>query len=153
MGIVRRHPNLTVVPAPMQFERSASGANADLLVVDVNDGRVVGVQTKTTTRQSTYQRYDSSRIVIVDGTKDLGTVRVVSIQKDSSTPQPKPWPGIIAASRVHALKLHGSARQVPPDYVRSMVAHKIRARAAVGDLRVDHRELSKEIEERILSKL
>ncbi len=153
LDVIRRHPNLTVVPAPIQFERSSSGANADLLVIDAQEGRVVGVQTKTTTSRRSIERYDASRVVVVDGTIDLGNVRVVRTQKGRSTTQPKPWPGIVAASRVHAIQLHGAHQHVPPRYAREIVGHKMQARQAVGTLRVDHRNLSAMISERILGKL
>jgi hypothetical protein len=153
MGIIRRHPNLTVVPAPIQFESSNSGANADLLVIDVKERRLVGVQTKTTVRHSTVEKYDSSRIALIDGTIDLGNVRVVRTKKGRSTTEPKPWPGIVAASTVHSIPMYGKNQQVPAHFAPLVMRYKMRAREAVGNLRVDHRDLSATINDRILNKL
>ncbi len=153
LDVIRKNPNLTVVPAPMQFERSKSGANADLLVVDLGEKQAMGVQTKTVTRRETREKYDQTRIALVDGTVDLGNVRVVRTKKGRSTEAPKPWPGIVAASRVDAIKLHGKNQYVPSRFSHQLLAKKMLAREMVGSLRVDHRDLSKMIAERIMSRL
>jgi hypothetical protein len=153
LDVIRKHPNLTVVPAPLQFERTSSGANADLLVVDVAESRAVGVQTKTTIDKQRAEKYDSSRVAIVDGTIDLGNVRVVRTKRGRSLEQPKPWPGIVAASRVDAIKLHGKSQHVPPNFIRRFAANKMMAREVLGSLRVDTHDLSKLIADRIITRL
>lgn len=150
---IRKYPNLTVVPGPLQFERGNPRTNADLLVIDTEDKRMVGVQVKTRVTNETRERYDSDRIVLVDGNVDLGNVRVVRTQKGRSTTQVKPWPGIIATSRIHNIKMHGKNQQVGSEYSRMIMTAKMTARSLVGNLRVDHRDLSGAISERIMEKL
>ncbi|MGF7228571.1 MAG: hypothetical protein ACQR33_01150 [Candidatus Saccharibacteria bacterium] len=150
---IRKHPNLTVVPAPLQFERGNPKTNADLLVVDTEEKRMVGVQVKTNVTKEDRERYDSSRVVLMDGNVDLGNVRVVRTKKGRSTTQLKPWPGIVATSRVDNIKMHGKHQHISSEYIGMMMRMKMKARTLVGGMRVDHRDLSGAIEERILRKL
>lgn len=150
---IRKHENLTVVPAPLQFERSAPQTNADLLVIDTTEKRMVGVQVKSRVTSKDVDRYDPDRIVLLDGDIDLGNIRVVRTKKRRSTTEPKPWPGIVAASRVHNIKLHGKHQQINSAYSPLIAAAKMFARDLVGSLRVDHRDLSGAIEQRIMNKL
>lgn len=152
--MVRQGANCTVVPAPMQFERSKSGANADLLVINMDEGRALGVQIKTNVHRKTLEKYDKERVILIDGTIDLNNTRVVRTTRGRSTEAVKPWPGITAASRVHAIKMHGEQRKyIPRRYASNIQSVKLMAREAVGSLRTDHRELTNAISERILHKL
>jgi hypothetical protein len=153
LDVVKNNPGITVVPAPMQFERSSSGANADLLVIDIDDDRMMGVQVKSTVRDETVAKYDAGRIAIIDGSIDLGNVKVVRTRKGKSTQQVKPWPGIVAASRVHNIQLHGKHQYVPTRYLGHLAGVKMFATQMVGSLGVDHRQLSAAVSERIMSRL
>lgn len=150
---IRRYPGLTVVPAPMQFESRSRGANANLIVMDCKERRAVGVQVTTSTRRSTVERYDPDRTVIVDGSVDLDNIRVVRVKSGTSKEAIKPWPGIVAASRINAIKLHGRHDRVPTQYAPRLIGLKFMARALVGSLRVEPNELAKRIGDRILAKL
>lgn len=149
----RKHPNIAVIPAPMQFERANPQTNVDFLVIDTDQGKTVGVQAKTSVRQHTVDRYDPDRVVLVDGTVDLGNVRVMRTDRKKSATSPQPWPGIVAASRVDAIQTYGKNLQIPQFFLPRIQRAKFEARAQVGKLRVDTRELCVSIGERVLAKL
>lgn len=151
---VEDHPDLTVVPAPGQFEHSRRQANnADLIVVDTARNHVVGVQVKTRANEWTRSRYDPDRIVVIDST-DLGNVRLFSRTNNKNSEVPRPWPGIIAASRVldiHTQDVPQLGRQGIGNIARNkMIAEQLLDN---GNLRVDYQEASRTIGARILEKL
>jgi len=148
---VKSHPNLTVVPAPAQFEHSSGRANADLVVVDTVEKRAVGVQVKTKASEHVRRRYDPERIVVVDS-EDLGNVRVLASKNKRGGEAPRPWPGIIAASRVLDIKTQQD-QNFGPQAIQTILKRKMVARQILGNLRVDYREVSREIGARILEKL
>ncbi len=154
MGAMRKHDNITVVPAPLQFERSNPKINADLLVIDTVEKRMVGVQVKSRVTNRDVELYDPERIVLLDGDTDLGNIRVLRTKKGSSKTEVKPWPGIIAASQVHNIKTHGRHQYVDSRHMPYLMAQKALARELVGTLRVDpNGDMVKTIEQRILNKL
>lgn len=152
LDVVHRNPNLTVVPAPRQFERHKnSRINADLIVADVAAKKAVGVQIKTTVSRATAGGIDSDRIVLIDGTNDLGNVRALRTRRESSNKQVKAWPGIISAKRVHEIP---TTRQPYTDIYGPMVLkRKFLAQQLVGQIRYDHQSVCRTIGDRILQKL
>lgn len=154
---LRQYPGLTIVPGPMQFEKYGSSANADHIVLDTINRRAVGVQTKSRVTQEVRDAYDPDRIVLLDGDMDLNNVRAVRTRKGSSRQQIKSWPGIVSASRVAAIKLHGKQNQKDEAWLRQnrqrILQTQLFAREFVRDLRVDWRELAARIGDRILAKL
>jgi hypothetical protein len=150
MNWAKKYPNLTVVPAPAQFEHSTKQANADLIVVDTQEGRAVGVQVKTRSDPRDRERYDPERIVVIDS-QDLGNVRVMA-GKGKKTETPRPWPGMIAASRVMGIKTQDTPN-FDPTGIATVIRRKMEAKAMLGSLRIDYNEISRAIGERVLAKL
>lgn len=150
---MRRNPNVTVVPAPMQFERTNSRTNVDLLIIDFIGKRAVGAQVKTQVRHQHVEKYDKDRVVLIDGAVDLENVRVMRIKKGTSKEALKPWPGIIATKCVERIKTSGDRSYIATEFSRYLNNQKFRARQLVGKYRVDYRELTARIGERILDKL
>jgi hypothetical protein len=151
----KKYPNLTVVPAPPQFEHSTGGkgtnANADSLVIDFVNDRIVGVQVKTFADAKTRQRYDPDRIVVIDS-EDLGNVHVIPDKKDKTKQVTKPWPGLIAAARVEAIPTKGKLA-IDPIFIPYLLRKKMEARMQLGSARVDYNAASAAIGKKILEKL
>ena len=153
LEFARSQPNLTIVPAPLQFEHSNRRRNVDFVVANVIDQRAVGVQVKTNARRETVEGADKRRVVFVDGTTDLGNVKAMRIDTTSSRERVRPWPGIIAAKRVEGVPSHGKSLTragVHPSSIRYL---KEQAREMVGTIRVDYADLASKIGQRILAKL
>lgn len=104
LEMTRTNPNLLIVPAPAQFESLAATANADFVVIDRQLGQIRGIQVKTTVTQGHKDRYDSNRITLIDGNRDLHNIRAMRTVKTKSDQQVVSWPGIIAAHFLIALK-------------------------------------------------
>lgn len=152
LDVVQRHAGITVVPAPLQFERSSDGRrNVDFLVVDFIGRRAVGAQVKTNVTDRTKERYDAERVVLIDGSVDFDNVLSVRTKTKSSQQSVKPWPGMIAAKRIQDIPTTG--RSMQRGQGGSVVRAKMMARDALGQTRVDYQKAAKRIEERILQKL
>lgn len=153
ISAIRRLPNLTVVPAPLQFERRrrtrGKNTNADLLVIDPVEKRMLGIQVKTRLTERTRSEYDTERIIFIDGDTDLGNIRDVRVKNGTSKKAIKPWPGIVATSQVHNIKMHGKHQHVPSSITRQIVSCKILARELIGPLKITPSKLSQPITERI----
>lgn len=105
--IVRKRPDLTVVPAPMQFERGFEGRyNVDFLVISER-GKAVGVQVKSKVKDEHRGRYDAERVVLLDANTELGNVRAKRTRTGSSAVRQVSWAGMICAQRVGAIPSHG----------------------------------------------
>jgi len=155
LDFMRRHRDITVVPAPLQFERSNNPRrNVDFIVHNFKEKRAVGVQVRTSVKQEDFANADPDRVVFVDGIVDLGNVRAVRTQKGRSHERVVPWAGIIAAKRMDTIKTHG--KNTVPQFIRSsqhILQIKMEARRLVGSLTVDYRDISLRIGERIMNKL
>ncbi|PJJ63337.1 hypothetical protein [Compostimonas suwonensis] len=104
LELSRAHPQLTVLPAPPQFEHSVTGRNVDFLVLDRTARRIVGVQVKTSVSNASYKRYSDEGIVLIDGIVDLGNSRSVRANPLRSDIEIEAWPGMISAHHVAALR-------------------------------------------------
>ncbi len=116
LEVMRRHPEITVVPAPKQFERKSNShngkkPNADFVVVS-KDGRAIGVQVKSTVRSGNVQAYDPDRIVLVDCKIDLGNEQVRRTKPGKSEQSVQTWAGIVSAQRVQRMKFHGARQSI-----------------------------------------
>jgi hypothetical protein len=155
LEIVRRHKNLTVVPAPAQFEQSPKGdRNVDFVVVDFENNKAVGVQAKTQVNSQQYQEADQDRVVFVDGSIDFNSIRPLRVKKGSSREQIVSWPGVIAAKNVHDIKTHG--KNIPPAARTNLpfvLRQKRIADRLVDNLRIDQENIVKNIGARILERL
>lgn len=153
LEFARSHPNLTVVPAPFQSEHTNRRRNVDFVVVDVVGRQAVGAQVKTKARRETVRGADQQRVVFVDGTTDLGNVKVVRVDATSSRERVRPWPGIIAAKRVENMPSHGKSLTRAGVHPSSIQHPKEQAQELVGTIRVDYADLATKIGHRILAKL
>lgn len=101
LEMVRRSPDIVVIPAPPQFESGSPGRNVDLFVIDVRAETVNGIQVKTSLHHSR-QVLASQRegLVFVDGVTDLGNQRLARRSPNSSTKVLTAWPGLISAHYV-----------------------------------------------------
>lgn len=153
LDIVRRNRDWTIVPAPMQFERSSDGSkNVDFVVYDFVDKRALGVQVKSHLLSEHYEKADPERVIFVDGDSDLGNIKVVRDRKGSSHTRVVSWAGIISAKRVTTVKPH-TLQGVSAMHRDELQRQKFFARELVGSLRVDYRDLAQKIEQRIIAKL
>ncbi|HSX30038.1 MAG TPA: hypothetical protein VLE73_05770 [Candidatus Saccharimonadales bacterium] len=152
----QKHDTITVVPAPAQFEHSTSGdknANADLLVIDFTEQKMIGVQVKTTATERTRNRYDPDRIVIIDS-EDLGNVRAWE-GKGARAKDHRPWPGIIAASRVMGIQTRNNPnyKRQGTDGMVTVIRRQMEAKAQLGNLRVDYSAVARAIGAKVMEKL
>lgn len=154
LNFIHKYPNLTLVPAPLQFERSKKQTNVDYIAINVDDPkRAVGIQVKSHLRQEHVAVADPDRVVFIDGDTDLQNVRVVRRRKQSSNKSIAAWPGLVAMHRVQGLRSYGRVRNYVGD---SKPLFKIRALATelTRDIQfVDYRAISQVIGARILAKM
>lgn len=150
LEVVKQNPNLTIVPAPLNFERTRNkSVNVDHVVVDVANNSAVGVQVKTAVRRGDFNNADHERVVFVDGTTDLDNVMAQRTRRNSSSETVKPYAGIISAKLVSQMKVdlkksHGW---------RNTRKTSQRSKELVGDVRLDYQTIVEEIGSRILAKL
>lgn len=149
LGLIRRHPNLTVVPAPLNFERTRKGTNVDHVVADMVDRQAVGVQVKTNARESDIQQSDSDRVVFIDGTTDFDNVMAHRTDRRKSTERVVPWAGMISAKMVSEMKVDRKSTRHP----RNTPFMSRSAKRLAGHLHVDLDKIIDRIEPRILNKL
>lgn len=150
-GVARKHPGMTVVPAPLNFERTKKRTNVDFVVVDTIERRAVGVQVKTNVQKSDVEIADQRRVMFIDGTVDFNNVKAMRTQRNSSTERAVPWAGLIAAKLVDGMKPDIGRRSRYG--TRLSQSLKDLAHEMVGSMKVDYRETVTKIEERILAKL
>ncbi len=146
LGVVRKHPNWAVVPAPLNFERTKKRINVDFVLADCVERKAVGVQVKTKVRDRDYAQADKERVVFIDGTVDLDNVRAMRTQRKSSNKQVVAWPGMIAAKMVDTMKSKQNGVELN-SFVKKL------ARMLVGGTKVDYSGVVDKIEARILEKL
>lgn len=94
--IKRQHPTATLYAAPAQFEHSPIRSNnADYILTDYSIQQTVGIQVKSYVSSDSYEQYDKDKIILVDGSVDLGGQRLVRSHKNG-TPKIKSWCGMVA---------------------------------------------------------
>ena len=153
LDVVRRNRNLTVIPAPLQFERTRKRTNVDFIVADFVGRQAVGVQVKSRLRLEDTQAADTDRVVFIDGDTDLGNIKVVRTHRNRSTERVVAWPGIVGVKRINQMKNYGQrGRHLWPNS-RALPVMKQVADRLTRDLRVDHHEIATKIGARILDKL
>jgi hypothetical protein len=97
LGMLYKHPRLTVVPAPAQFEHGQrSNVNADFVVLS-RDRRAMGIQVKTAVTGEKAKEYDPSRIVLVDARVDFGNELAKRTSRKHSDAKLVSWAGMICA--------------------------------------------------------
>lgn len=149
LELVRRHPGWTIVPAPLNFERTIKGTNVDHLIIDCERQRAVGVQVKTAAKEWDIEASDQGRVVFIDGRTDLDNVIAHKTDKRSSSSKTVAWAGIISTKMVSEMPIskkgHAGLRNTP---VKRHLATSL-----VGNLRVNLNGIVDRIEPRILHKL
>lgn len=109
MEVTKRHPELTVVPAPAQFEHQRKRYNADFIVY--GQGQAVGVQVKTRVTNDDVRAYDPKRILLIDSNLDLGSALVKRTNKNHYNPHIVSWAGLVCAQYMHAIPTTGPYAQ------------------------------------------
>jgi len=159
LEVARQQRCLTIVPAPMQFERGRNNAcrNVDLLVIDVVNRRAVGGQVKSSVTRSAVEGSDKERVVFIDGKRDLGNVRRIRpITGEGSREVTCAWPGYTSLATIieqlpdNGKELTLAAGKLTPGQVRSL---KEVARASLGEIKVDRTAIATQIGTRLLAKM
>lgn len=150
LEFIRENPNLTIVPAPLNFERTRKRVNVDHVIVDVAGWRAVGAQVKTSTKSEEIEDADPERVVFIDGSVDLDNVLAMRTRKGSSSERVVPWAGLITTKAVSEMKVDKRASLERKRYERRLID---RAKSAVGDIKVDYSRIVKKVGSRILQKL
>lgn len=152
LDVAQKHPNMTVVPAPLQFERGISPRyNVDFVVADFDKKRAVGVQVKSNVRSDTVERYDPERVVLVDGNTDFNNVLSMRTKQKSSQQRVVNWPGLLTMRRVQDLPVPGKGMS----NMERTHNHRLRAMAKqiLGNINVNYPKAVSIIEERIMDAL
>lgn len=155
LDVMRRNPDITVVPAPLQFERGKrSNRNVDFLALHATQKTAVGIQVRSRLNSKDYVNADTERVVFLDGDTDLGNVRAVRVRQKSSQERIVPWPGIIAVKHFERVKSHGKGKNLrAARNPQRTLQEKIAAKNLVGNIDVDFSDLSTVIGQRIMQKL
>ena len=106
LELSRTDPDLMVVNAPLRFESWAGNANSDFIAYHKEADSVIGVQAKSG-NTSNSRRYDSHRVMMVDGAHDLKGHTMHRVHPGSSHLRDVTWPGIVASEVISAMPLHG----------------------------------------------
>lgn len=138
LELCKRHPELSVLPAPRRFEgfgRRLSGdddsptsANSDYVVLNMDRQLVTGVQVKTWAPGCDVGRYSSEHVVILDGVHDLGNTRPVRLDPRSSDLSDRAWPGLIATGFLAQLPAKTLGRRASGVELRHLIRERERAR-------------------------
>lgn len=117
LEVIKPFPELIVIPAPPFFEKRRERAlNADFLLIDMDRKEVLGIQTKATAdlRKGLEDKidieannYDPERILVIDGSAELGNSSVRRLELTSSKKAVLAWPGLISAYRTQDLPIRG----------------------------------------------
>ena len=152
---IKRHPSLHALPSPALFEKYTDRSNADFIVIDTNTNDILGIQTKTTIFSKELERYDSDRIIFIDGRYDLENTKMMRTLANSSRLKEVSWNGLIA---MHHLKTM-NPKKISSAYISSVVTTKelikdmMRARSALGSTKMNLPKITGIIENRILNNL
>ena len=106
LELSRADPDLMVVNAPLRFESWAGSANSDFIAYHKEADSVIGVQAKSG-NTSDSGRYDSHRVMMVDGADDLKGHAMHRVYPGSSHLRNVTWPGLVASEVISAMPLHG----------------------------------------------
>lgn len=108
---IKPFSDLTLVPGPRQFESDGARTKniaADFVVVST-EGKSVGIQVKSSIySQEKVDRYDPSRIVMIDARTDLGDRKTLRTQQESTKMRTVTWAGTLCALRATHVKFHGN---------------------------------------------
>jgi hypothetical protein len=149
--IKKQHPTATLYAAPAQFEHSPIRSNnADYILTDNTIQQTVGIQVKSHVSTESFNQYDKDKIILIDGSVDLGGQRLVKAAKNE-TPKLKPWCGMVAvrhlveASKGERLS-YSDAYGLDERYILSRV---FAAKALLIGVKSYNRSASKNVGERL----
>ena len=159
MQVVKSMPDLTVVPGPKQFEcdgtRNVPYA-ADFVVVS-STNKAVGVQVKSfISDHEQADKYDKSRLIMIDGRMDLGNARVMRTQQESTRVKNVSWGGLLCAQ--FATKMSFSGKDTLGKYISDSTRKKVlqlqmQAKPAIAGMHNDFQLATANIRERIVGAL
>lgn len=112
LEVMKQRPNLTVVPAPPQFEAGPARHNVDFIALDTAEREAVGIQVKSSIYDAgKLERYDRDKIVFIDGQTDLDNTKAVRRGPYRSETRSVSWPGLISLEHFDRLKTYGKDAQ------------------------------------------
>lgn len=153
---IKPHDDLTVVPAPYQFERQSTQPqyNADFIVASSN-GNAIGVQVKSSVMDETkVAHYDKERIVIIDASADLGNYRIMRTQQESTKLKRVGWATLLSAQYALKIKTHGpKTGHFESQDLRSVHALKYEARGMIDSTHSQFASATKIVRDKVLSRL
>ena len=164
LEITKKHPHITILPTPLQFESSSqSSRNVDLIAIDVLKKHTLGIQVKTQASIDSSIKYDSRYAMLIDGKIDLDNVKQARVSPKQSKTIAVNWPGLVSAhfllenpstrtkkrttallvqDRTTALSSQQNARQA-----------RYLARTLVANTKSKNKEAATRIEDRLLHNL
>lgn len=152
---IKPYPDLTVVPGPRQFEsdgkRNVPYA-ADFVVVST-ENKAVGVQVKSfISSQDQIEDYDRSRIMLIDGSVDLGNSRVARTKQESSHTRKVSWGGVLSAHFARKISFqgkHGLGANLDPNKKRQFIQLQMRAHGPTQHMHNDFAQATSTIRDRL----
>jgi hypothetical protein len=97
LEITKKHPNIAILPAPLQFESSRnSRKNMDLVAIDLQRDFAYGIQVKTQTDNGRRGMYDPNYTMVLDGKIDLDNVKATREVPTKTKEIQVAWPGLIS---------------------------------------------------------
>jgi len=155
LEVIKRRPDLTVLPAPLQFEKSRHKTAVDFVVVSIA-GQAIGVQMKSLLLSGTKDTYDSDRVVCLDAKIDFGNVLARRTTPGKSHVKQVGWAGIICAQRVKQINTIGEHQhllKLEKLDVKTVNRNKFVACQLLKNIRPNMPEIVGRVSDRILSKV
>ncbi|MDB5185308.1 MAG: hypothetical protein JWN38_1116 [Candidatus Saccharibacteria bacterium] len=163
LEVAKRVPGMIVLPAPDQFEhdrpRYAKGTspngekftgpnrNTDFIVM--LGEQVVGAQVKSYIDGERPNNYDKHRIILIDGSHDLGNQRAMRTRR--SYLKTVSWSGMICAERMLTTPFSAAGKLgIPP---HSLIVTKGIARTMMKDVNPHLQKATDRVQDRLLAKL
>lgn len=157
---IRKLPQLTVVPGPMQFEHGrCRGNNADFVVIDTAERQAIGVQVKTAVRQEDSDKYNGDAIVLVSGTEDFGNQLAKRTRRTSSALRSVNWAGLICAHIVTQTTAHGGglaselSAACGSNQDKTVLLQRMLAKQMLGTVKPNLQQASGVVGKRVLARL
>ncbi len=151
LEMTRTDPAILVLPAPAQFEHLAGPANADFIIVDRRRELARGVQVKAQVSTAARDRYDTTRITLIDGSRDLQNTLAMRTDPRRSDKRPVSWPGLISAHYLRDL----APSKLTDLWVgrKALIQQKLAARHYAGTVASRNQEAYQAVADRILHDL
>lgn len=151
---IGRKNDLTILPAPPQFERSKSkGLNVDFVVIGPEQS-VIGVQAKTNVTKNVVERYDD-QILLIDARIDMANELARQTEARRTALRVVGWAGLIAAQRTMKISTTDRDSLVALDarLRPRILSTKMQARSIIGTMPDELPRAASRIGERLMAKL